>query len=164
MRLITSVHINTTQEIGDTPVYERLELFDFESIELTSSIQDVRDIGSVFTDFSQQFTIPASQTNNRLLNHFYNESVTNGYDARVKRKGYITLNGITFRDGYIRLSEATLRNGKPYSYSITFFGQIVSLKDILGDDELKSLNDLTQYNHLYQTLQQLLEREKTKGK
>ncbi len=80
MKLITSVHINTAQDIGDTPVYERLELFDFESIELTSSIQDVRDIGSVFTDFSQQFTIPASQTNNRLLNHFYNESVENGYE------------------------------------------------------------------------------------
>lgn len=150
MKLITSVHINTAQDIGDTPVYERLELFDFESIELTSSIQDVRDIGSVFTDFSQQFTIPASQTNNRLLNHFYNESITNGYDARIKRKGYITLNGITFRDGYIRLSEAVLRNGKPYSYSITFFGQIVSLKDILGDDELKVLTDLSKYNHEYE--------------
>ncbi len=149
MKLITSVHINTVEDFEDTPVYERLELFDFESIELTSSIQDVRDIGSVFTDFSQQFTIPASQTNNRLLNHFYNESVINGYDARIKRKGYISLNGVTFRDGYIRLSEAVLRNGKPYSYSITFFGQIVSLKDILGDSELKDLNSLTAYNHEY---------------
>ena len=149
MKLITSVHINTSENLGDTPVYERLELFDFESIELTSSIQDVRDIGSVFTDFSQQFTIPASQVNNKLLNHFYNQSVANGYDARVKRKGYISLSGIGFRNGYIRLSEAILKNGKPFSYSITFFGQMVSLKDILGDDELKELNTLAVYNHDY---------------
>ena len=149
MKLITSVHIDTSESVDDTPVYERLELFDFETIELTSSIQDVRDIASVFTDFSQQFTIPASQVNNRILNHFYNESVVNGYDARIKKRGYIAINGITFREGYIRLSESTLKNGKPYSYSITFFGQLVSLKDILGDDELKSLDTLEVYNHEY---------------
>jgi len=149
MKLITSVHIDTVSDLKDEPVYERLELFDFETIELTSSMQDVRDIGSVFTDFSQQFTIPASQVNNRILNHFYNMSITNGFDARVKRNGFISLNGVKFRQGYIRLSEATLRNGKPFSYSITFFGAIVTLKDLFGVSEIKDLVTLSKYNHDY---------------
>ena len=61
----------------------RVDLFKDETISLTDSIQNVRDIGSIFTDFTQQFTIPASKTNNRILKHFYNLYLTNGYDARV---------------------------------------------------------------------------------
>ena len=149
MKLITNIYIDTALFTDEEPVYERLELFDFESIEITSSIQNVRDIGSIFTDFTQQFTIPASKTNNRILKHFYNLYLTNGYDARVKRLGFININGIPFRNGYIRLSEANIRNGKPFSYSITFFGAIVNLKDILGDDELKDLSSLGEYDHDY---------------
>lgn len=149
MRLLTNIYIDTATDLEGAASYERLELFDFQTIELTSSLQNVRDIGSVFTDFSQQFTIPASQLNNRLLKHFYSLYLTDGYDSRIKRKAFISLNGITFRNGYIRLSEASLSNGQPKSYSITFFGQIVSLKDILGDDELKSLSALSIYNHEY---------------
>ena len=140
MKLLTNIYIDTSTDLEGDAIYERLELFDFETIELTSSLQDVRDIGSVFTDFSQQFNIPASQANNKILKHFYDLYLTNGYDSRVKRKAFISLNGITFREGYIRLSEAVLSNGQPKSYSITFFGQMVTLKDILGDDELKELN------------------------
>jgi len=149
MRLITNIYIDTAPFTDEEPIYEKLELFDFESIEVTSSIQEVRDIGSIFTDFSQQFTIPASKTNNRILRHFYNLYLTDGYDARVKRAAFINLNGITFRDGYIRLSEANIKNGRPFSYSLTFFGAIVNLKDILGDDELKDLTSLSQYDHDY---------------
>ena len=149
MKLLTNIYIDTSTDLEGEAIYERLELFDFETVELTSSLQDVRDIGSVFTDFSQQFNIPASQANNKILKHFYDLYLTNGYDARVKRKAFISLNGITFREGYIRLSEAVLSNGQPKSYSITFFGQMVTLKDILGDDELKTLNSLANYNHEY---------------
>ena len=149
MKLLTNIYIDTSTDLEGDAIYERLELFDFETIELTSSLQDVRDIGSVFTDFSQQFNIPASQANNKILKHFYDLYLTNGYDSRVKRKAFISLNGITFREGYIRLSEAVLSNGQPKSYSITFFGQMVTLKDILGDDELKELNSLANYNHEY---------------
>mgnify|MGYP003146855472 CR=1 FL=1 len=149
MKLLTNIFIDTSDFGSEEPTYEQLELFDFETIELTSSIQNVRDIASIFTDYSQQFTIPASKINNRILKHFYSLYLTNGYDARIKRDAYININGITFRDGYIRLSKAELRNGKPFSYSITFFGKIVNLKDILGDDELKDLDSLTIYNHEY---------------
>jgi hypothetical protein len=42
----------------------RLDLFQDEKIEVTSSIQNVKDISKVFTDFSQSFTVPASKVNN----------------------------------------------------------------------------------------------------
>ena len=52
----------------------RIDLFDDETISLTSSIQNVRDIAKVFSDYSQTFTVPANDRNNKLFKHFYNFS------------------------------------------------------------------------------------------
>jgi len=53
-------------------VYRRVDMFDDETISLTSKIQDVRDIAKVFTDFSETFTVPASRENNKIFQHWYN--------------------------------------------------------------------------------------------
>ena len=150
MKLRTKLYINTNDDFSAAPQYEELDMFDFESIELTSSIQEIRDIGSVFTDFSQEFSVPASVNNNRIFTHYYNTNLLNQFDARVKRKALITLNNLTFREGYIRLSEVKLKNQKASSYSVTFFGELVNLKQVLGEDELKDLSgSLSKYNHEY---------------
>jgi hypothetical protein len=49
---------------------QRVDLFDDENISLTQTIQNVRDIEKVFTDFSKSFTIPASKTNNKIFKHY----------------------------------------------------------------------------------------------
>jgi hypothetical protein len=46
-----------------------------------------------------------------------------------------------------------MKGDKPYSYSLTFYGETVSLKDLIGDDELTDLTYLTNYNHKYTNLQ-----------
>ena len=43
----------------------RLELFQDENITVNSSQQNINDIASVMTDYSQTFNIPASNNNNR---------------------------------------------------------------------------------------------------
>lgn len=60
-----------------------VDLFDDESIQLTSTIQDVKDISKVFTDYSQTFTVPASKTNNKIFSHWYDYFITGGaFDSR----------------------------------------------------------------------------------
>ena len=125
---------------------QRVEMFSDESIQLTSSIQDVRDISKIFTDYSQTFNVPASKTNNKIFKHYYNNAIQNGYDARFRSTAIIELNHTPFRKGTIRLNRVKMKNNKPYSYELTFFGSIVSLSRILGDDKLKNL-DLSAYNH-----------------
>ena len=44
-------------------VFQTVDLFEDETISVTSKIQDIRDISKVFTDFSQSFTLPASKKN-----------------------------------------------------------------------------------------------------
>lgn len=125
---------------------QKLDMFADESIQLTSLIQDVRDISKVFTDYSQTFNVPASKTNNKVFKHYYNNDIQNGYDARFRSAAIIELNHSPFRKGSIRLNRVKLKNNKAYSYELTFFGSIVSLSRVLGDDKLKNL-DLSDYTH-----------------
>ena len=80
------------QESETSEELSRIDLFDDENIEITSTIQDVKDIAKVFTDFSRSFAVPASASNNSLFKHFYNFNIEDGYDARKYRKAEIYIN------------------------------------------------------------------------
>ena len=132
---------------------QRVDLFDDENIEIKSTIQDIKDIGKVFTDYSKSFNIPASPTNNKIFKHYYNYHIVEGaYDSRKKVKGEIHINHIPFRIGKIFLVGVNIRNNKPHTYKVVFYGNMVSLKDLLGEDELPSLayySPLSNLNHTY---------------
>ena len=127
---------------------QRVELFKDESITITESIQNVKDIEKVFTAFTQSFSVPASKTNNKIFKHYYNFDIVEGFDARKKVSATIELNSIPFQTGKIKLEGVDLKGNKPHTYRITFFGDIVELKDLVGEDKLSDL-PLSQYNQNY---------------
>ena len=114
-------------------------MFDFEDLNVVDKIKDVRDISKVFTEYSQKFTVPASANNNQLFDHFYNEDVVSGFDHRVKHDAVIKIGGADYKHGQLTLLSSTLKNGKPHSYSVVFYGNTVKLNDLLGDDQLSDL-------------------------
>lgn len=129
-------------------VAKRLELFSDETISVTSSIQDINDISKVFTDFSQSFTVPASEHNNSIFKHWYDNSIDNSFDARLRVDAYIELDTIPFRIGKIQLEKAQYKNGVVDNYQITFIGNLVSLKDAFAGKQLKDV-DFSAYNFTY---------------
>lgn len=129
-------------------VAKRLELFSDETISVTSSIQDINDISKVFTDFSQSFTVPASEHNNSIFKHWYDNSIDNSFDARLRVDAYIELDTIPFRIGKIQLEKAQYKNGVVDNYQITFIGNLVSLKDAFAGKQLKDV-DFSGYNFTY---------------
>lgn len=128
--------------------YQRLDLFKDEKISITSQIGNANDIGKLYTDYTQSFTIPASKTNNQILSHWYESSVDNGFDHRMRYDAFIEVNTHRFRDGTIQLEKADKKNGFIESYSVTFYGNLVQLKDIIKDEKLQSL-DFSSFNHNY---------------
>ena len=118
---------------------ERVDLFKDETVSLTQTIQNVKDLKKVFTEFTQTFSVPASSVNNKIFKHYYNFDISNGFDARKKQAARIELNDLPFKDGKIALQGVELKNNVAHTYKITFFGNTVDLKDILGDSELASL-------------------------
>ena len=128
--------------------YQRLDLFKDEKISITSQIGNANDIGKLYTDYTQSFTIPASKNNNQILSHWYESSIDNGFDHRMRYDAYIEVNTHRFKDGTIQLEKSDKKNGFIESYTVTFYGNLVQLKDIIKDDKLNSLN-YTSLNHTY---------------
>ena len=117
-----------------------IELFKDENISITSSIQNFNDLGKIFTDYSQSFTIPASATNNKIFSYWYENALDNFFDQRVKYYGYIEVDGILFRSGRFQLEKSDKKNGMVESYTINFTGNLTQLKDRFKDDKLNGLN------------------------
>jgi hypothetical protein len=117
----------------------RVDMFDDESVSITQTIKNVRDIERVFTSFTKQFTLPASKTNNRLFKHYYNFEIIGGFDARKKVNSTIELNHLPFKKGKLKLDGVEMRNNVAYAYKVIFYGDTVSLRDLIGDDKLSDL-------------------------
>ena len=71
---------------------QRVDLFKDETVSLTQTLQNVKDIGKIFTEFTKTFTIPASKENNKIFSHYYNFNITNGFDARDKVEASLQTN------------------------------------------------------------------------
>jgi len=125
----------------------KIDQFKDESATVVSNVLDISNIEKNLGDYSKTFTVPASKNNNILFKHWYNANIDNQFDARVKVDGRIDIDGMPFRIGAFRLAKVNVKNQKVSSYTINFFGNFVSLKDILGEDELKDLSYLDNYSH-----------------
>lgn len=119
---------------------DRLDLFQDERITLNRQVKTFRDIDKIFTDYTQGFTVPASQNNNKVFEHWYNADITGSFNPAVKIAGRIELNYITFKTGVFSLESVKLKNGKPDSYMITFYGDLRSMAETFGEDYLTDLD------------------------
>jgi len=130
--------------VGD----QELDMFGDEDITINLSVQNIQDISKVFTDYTQGFSVPASPRNNSIFEHYYRTDIVGGADYRLRAEGRIEINGLVFRYGVIELEGVQMQKNAPYAYDITFYGQLVNLTDLFGEDYLYDL-DLSAYNHDY---------------
>jgi hypothetical protein len=117
----------------------RIDLFKDETVSITQTIQNVKDISKIFTSFTKTFSLPASKVNNKIFKHFYNFDIVDGFDARLKKPAEILLNSVPFKTGRVKLEGVDLKNNVAYIYRITFFGNTVELPDVIGEDKLGAL-------------------------
>ena len=132
---------------------QRIDLFEDEGISITQGVQDVRDISKLFADFSQSFKVPASDNNNAIFKHYYNADIDGGFDARTRKLATIDVNTLDFKRGKIQLEDVEIKDNQPSMYKITFYGDTIKIKDLIGDDELFTLDWLSNFNHDYDEAQ-----------
>jgi hypothetical protein len=137
MKRFVQIYIEGVPDSND---YSRIELFDEQAIDLSMSVQNIADISKTFTDFTKSFTVPASPINNAIFKHFYNSDVDTTLQHGVKRNAYIEIEQTPFRSGRIQIEDSSVVNGKVSSYTITFYGNLTSLKDMFGVLKLKDLD------------------------
>ena len=122
----------------------QLDQFNDSSIQINLGVQNIADLQKVFSDFTQSFTIPASPVNNRVFQHFYESDITYRkgvvLDYNLRRTAYIEIDTYTFRTGKVMLEKSNVKDGLPYSYQITFYTELTTFKDILGENKLSDLD------------------------
>lgn len=151
----------STYDINEI-VYSLLDLFEDENIEFTSKLSDIEKLSNVFLDFSNSFSVPATSNNNDLFQHYYDVDIDNTFNANIRINGYIEIDSFPLRFGKIQLEGIKLKNQKPDSYKITFYGAVIQLNDLFGNDlindldylivdgrRIKSFNSLSQYDYDY---------------
>jgi hypothetical protein len=75
-------------------------------------------------------------------------SVVNTFDGRLRQEARIEINSLPFRTGVIELENVQLKGTEPYAYTLTFYGDVVTLVDLFGEDYLYDL-DFAELNHPY---------------
>jgi len=145
MKRIVDIYIESISGSGD---YSKLELFNDEKIDINLSVQNIQDISKVYTDFTQSFTVPASSINNAIFEYFYQSDVNTVNSSNIRRLAYIEIDLAPFRSGKIQLEKSNIKNGSVDSYTITFYGDLISIKDKFANDKLADL-DLSSYNIEY---------------
>ena len=130
-------------------VLKRFYTFKDETIQVTSSVQNINDISKVFTDYSQSFTIPADDITNEIFTHWYDGLIVDGYNANVRYKGFIEIDTEIFRIGLWQLESAEVEDNQPKNYKLTFYGVLRSLQDQFGEDKLKDLDTLQDLSFEY---------------
>jgi hypothetical protein len=75
-------------------------------------------------------------------------SVANTFDGRLRQEARIEINSLPFRTGVIEVENVQLKGTEPYAYTLTFYGDVVTLTDLFGEDYLYDL-DFSSYNHQY---------------
>ena len=48
---------------------EKVNLFKDETVSITQTLKDVKDIAKIFTEFTKTFTLPADRINNKIFKH-----------------------------------------------------------------------------------------------
>jgi hypothetical protein len=120
--------------------YDKLDLFKDEFINISSSIQNIQDLSKVYSDFSQPFTVPSTPNNDKIFEYFYQNDVDNSIDHNLRRYAYIEVGKTPFRSGKIQLEGSIVKNSKAEHYTITFYGDLVSLKDTFSNKKLSDLD------------------------
>ena len=77
-----------------------------------------------------------------------NNAVPNNFDGRLRQPAQIEINSIPFRSGVIEIEEVQYKGTEVYAYTLTFYGELVTLSDLFGEDYLYDL-DFSEYDVAY---------------
>ena len=132
--MITNIYIETSPG-----TYDLLDPFEDENINIQYKLKDSTDLNKAYSPFSLQFTVPASDKNNLLLNHHFESRLVRTSTALgINAKIYV--GGNLFKVGRIHISgDGKFKNNVLIAYALVFTTALKSLKDLVGDAKLNQM-------------------------
>lgn len=115
------------------------DLFDDETIQITQKVNDIESLSNVFSDYTNTFTLPATNQNNRIFKHYYNIDI-DSFNANIRLDGLIEIMTLPFKFGQFQLEDCLVEDGVIKNYKVTFYSKNTQLTKAFGNDTLNNLN------------------------
>ena len=128
--------------------YVSVDLFQDESIELNRQLKDLQDLSTIWTDYTQAFQIPASETNNLIFSDWFDENVLLGaWNPNIGKNATLLIHSLPVYEGRVEFIGCKYKDGIPQLYNIVFYGTTKKILDIWGETLLNEVN-WSAYNHI----------------
>lgn len=116
----------------DKGEWRALDLFEDESVNLNMKLKDMADLEKVFSPFTQDFTIPASELNNNALRYYFNTELYRKRGRAFPCK--IFVGDSLFKVGRLKVKEGQYDNFSMYNYKCEFTTSVSQIKEVIGED------------------------------
>lgn len=125
-----------------------LDLFSDESISVDFNLADLRDPAAIFSPISKSFSVPATDINNQFFKHYYDVSISGGFNPYAKQDVTLFSDDLIMISGYLQLLDVSLENTVPKQYQVLVAGENARFARNVGEKELTQLG-LDAYDHLF---------------
>jgi hypothetical protein len=137
------MNIRFSLQIDGIPV----DLFNDETIQLNRQLKDLQDLSTVWTDYTQSFQIPASDTNNQIFADWFDENVVLGaWNPNLGKDATLLIHSLPVYEGRVEFIGCKYKDGIPQLYNIVFYGTNKKILDQWGEKLLNQV-DWSSYNH-----------------
>ena len=127
-------------------IAQDLDFYDDEAIEITKKVKDIREITLQESEFSREFSVPATAKNNAVFSYYANIDVDSTIDPHKAIDAFWTIDLSTRYSGVLEVKGCTYKNGYPENYSLVFYGRVKNLATVFGEDRLTDI-DWSSYDH-----------------
>jgi hypothetical protein len=127
---------------------QHLDLFGDAGVVLNSSIKNIKELVGNTSDFTKEFTVPATTNNNSILKFYGEFDHQGGFNPHKKIDATLIIKNGKHVIGNIELRGTTHKNGEVESYILVFYGSLISIKNRLSEKKLTDL-DWTSYEFVY---------------
>ncbi len=137
--------------ITEYPEAYSLDLVDDIGVPLNFNIDDIFDLSKRKTTFSKTVKIPGTHNNNIAFDKVYKINSEDLFIPTKLSRVIILNSGIQIFDGSLSLDLITknISDGiERITYSVTMFGELVSILDKLGESTIKDL-DFARWDHAF---------------
>ena len=127
-----------------------LDLYEDETIPLTLSVDDFKDVATKTQSYSKAFHLPATKKNNRIFGNLFEITKATGlYTFNPYKKTSVMLkeNGFIVFEGFLKLIDIVDKKGE-ISYNVNLYSDSVALMDAMKDLTFADLN-LSELDHTY---------------
>jgi len=127
-----------------------LDLYGDVDVNIVFNINDIRNPESIKSNYTKEFTIPATHNNNKFFESLlYNGNYPTSFNPSFKASAQLYGDSSIIIDGYLQVTQI-IKNDDNFvdAYSVVIYGEISSLFNDLGGLKLTDL-DFTEYNHIW---------------